>query len=90
MNKPVDLARDSNKMPCTDNHELSQMFRGMIARNTQARVCGACIVRCGLHKNEPYCKDTEKSTIAAFAKGQQTAIRFCHFKSNTCTDYSLP
>ena len=68
MNDSVDLARDSNKKPLEYDQDLSQMLRDLIAKGVQLRVCGTCMARCGIHKNEPYFAGAEKSTMAALAE----------------------
>ena len=68
MNDSVDLARDSNKKPLEYDQDLSQMLRDLIAKGVQVRVCGTCMARCGIHKNEPYFAGAEKSTMAALAE----------------------
>lgn len=68
MNDSVDLARDSNKKPLEYDLDLSQMLRDLIAKGIQVRVCGTCMARCGIHKNEPYFAGAEKSTMAALAE----------------------
>ncbi|HBO35651.1 MAG TPA: sulfur reduction protein DsrE [Sphaerochaeta sp.] len=68
MNDSVDLARDSNKKPIEYDQDLSQMLRNLIAKGVQVKVCGTCMARCGIHKQEPYFEGTEKSTMAALAQ----------------------
>ncbi len=31
------------------------------------KVCGTCMARCGIHKNQPYFEGAEKSTMAQLA-----------------------
>jgi len=32
------------------------------------KVCGTCMARCGIYKNQPYFEGAEKSTISALAE----------------------
>ena len=68
MNDSVDLARDSNKKPIGYDQDLSQMLRDLIAKGVPVKVCGTCLDRCGIHKQEPYFEGAEKSTMAALAQ----------------------
>ncbi len=68
MNDSVDLARNSNKKPIEYDQNLSQMLRDLIANGAKVKVCGTCMARCGIHKNEPYFEGAERSTMADLAE----------------------
>ena len=68
MNDAVDLARDACKPPEGYDQDLSQMLRGLIADGVPVRVCGTCMARCGIYRNEPYFEGAEKSTMPALAE----------------------
>lgn len=68
LNDSVDLARDSNKKPIEYDQDLSQMLRDLIAKGVNVKVCGTCMARCGIHKQEPYFEGAEKSTMATLAQ----------------------
>ncbi len=68
MNDAVDLARESCKPPAAYDQDLVQMLKDLIARGVQVQVCGTCMARCGLHRNEPYYPGAEKSTMQALAE----------------------
>lgn len=63
MNDSVDLARDKCHPP-EGYEDLSAMLKELIARNVQVEVCGSCMARCGLYKNEPYFNGANSSTMS--------------------------
>jgi len=68
MNDAVDLARDACKAPEGYDQDLTTMLKDLIARGADIRVCGTCMARCGIHKNQPYFDGAEKSTMPALAE----------------------
>ena len=68
MNDSVDLARDVCKPPANYDQDLSQMLKDLIAKNVAVKVCGTCMARCGIHKNNPYFEGAEKSTMGELAE----------------------
>ncbi len=68
MNDSVDLARNQCKPPQSYEYDLSQMLKELISKKVVVKVCGTCMARCGIFKNEPYFEGTEKSTMAALAE----------------------
>jgi len=67
MNDAVDLARDACKKPEDYDHDLSEMLRELIAKEVIVEVCGTCMSRCGIHKNQPYFEGANKSTMNVLA-----------------------
>ena len=67
MNDAVDLARELCSPPEGYDQDLSQMLKALIARGVAVKVCGTCMARCGLYKNEPYFAGAEKSTMQELA-----------------------
>lgn len=67
MNDSVDLARESCKPPAGYDQDLVARLKALIARGVAVKVCGTCMARCGLHKNEPYYAGANKSTMAELA-----------------------
>ena len=63
MNDSVDMARDVCKPPTEYDQDLSQMLKELISKNIEVKVCGTCMTRCGIHKNQPYFEGAEKSTM---------------------------
>jgi uncharacterized protein involved in oxidation of intracellular sulfur len=68
MNDAVDMARDICKPPEGCDQDLSQMLKELITKGVEVKVCGTCMARCGLYKNEPYFDGAEKSTMPALAE----------------------
>ncbi|MFZ1728704.1 MAG: DsrE family protein [Bacteroidota bacterium] len=67
MNDAVDMARDACTMPDGYDQDLSAMLKNLIAKGVAVLVCGTCMARCGIYKNEPYFEGAEKSTMSALA-----------------------
>ena len=68
MNDAVDLARESCTAPAGYDQDLVAMLKALIAKGVAVKVCGTCMARCGLHKNEPYYAGANKSTMAELAE----------------------
>lgn len=68
MNDSVDMARDACKKPLEYDQDLTQMLKELIEKQVPVKVCGTCMARCGIHKNEPYFAGAEKSTMADLAE----------------------
>lgn len=68
MNDAVDLARDACTPPEGYDQDLSAMLKTLITRDVPIKVCGTCMVRCGIHKNEPYFDSAESSTQSELAQ----------------------
>ena len=43
------------------------MLKDLIKQGVTVKVCGTCMARCGIHKNQPYFEGAEKSTMAQLA-----------------------
>lgn len=67
MNDAVDMARDICRPPEGYDQDLTQMLKELIAKGAEVKVCGTCMARCGIYKNEPYFEGAEKSTMQALA-----------------------
>ena len=68
MNDSVDLARESCKAPAGYDQDLVAMLKALIAKGVVVKVCGTCMARCGIHKNEPYYAGANKATMADLAE----------------------
>ncbi len=68
MNDSVDMAREVCKPPEGYDQDLSQMLKELIAKGISVKVCGTCIARCGIYKNQPYFDGAEKSTMPELAE----------------------
>lgn len=68
MNDSVDMARGVCKPPEQYDQDLSQMLKDLIAEGAAVKVCGTCMARCGIHKNQPYFEGANKATMAELAE----------------------
>ncbi|RMW99900.1 DsrE/DsrF/TusD sulfur relay family protein [Legionella jordanis] len=68
MNDAVDMARDESKPPEGYDQDLSRMLKSLISSQIQVKVCGTCMARCGIYKNQPYFEEAEKSTMTELAQ----------------------
>jgi uncharacterized protein involved in oxidation of intracellular sulfur len=68
MNDAVDMARDACMPPEGYDQDLTRMLKELVAEGVPVKVCGTCMARCGIHKNQPYFDGAEKSTMAALAE----------------------
>jgi len=68
MNDSVDMARDVCKPPVGYDQDLSKMLKDLINRNVEVKVCGTCMARCGIHKNQPYFEGAIKVTMPELAE----------------------
>ena len=67
MNDSVDMARDCCEPPEGYDQDLSQMLKDLIKRDVEVKVCGTCMARCGIHKNQPYFEGANKATMPELA-----------------------
>lgn len=67
MNDAVDMAREACRPPEGYDQDLSKMLKELIAQGASVKVCGTCMARCGIYKNQPYFDGAEKSTMQALA-----------------------
>ena len=68
MNDSVDMARDVCKPPQGYDQDLSQMLKDLIAKGVPVKVCGTCMARCGIYKNQPYFEGANKATMPELAE----------------------
>ena len=43
-------------------------LKELISRGVPVKVCGTCMARCGIHKNQPYFAGADKSTMPELAQ----------------------
>jgi len=68
MNDAVDMAREVCRPPEGYDQDLAQMLKELIARGVAVKVCGTCMARCGIYKNQPYFDGAMKSTMPELAE----------------------
>lgn len=54
MNDAVNLAGGACRPPESYDQDLSKMLKELIIRGVDVEVCGTCMARCGMYKNQPY------------------------------------
>lgn len=79
MNDSVDLARESCRPISGYDQDLVALVKELIAAHVPVKVCGTCMARCGLHKNEPYYAGAQKATMAELADWVATSDRVLTF-----------
>ena len=67
MNDSVDMARESCQPPAGYDQNLVSILKALIAQGVAVKVCGTCMARCGIYKNQPYFDGAEKTTMQALA-----------------------
>jgi uncharacterized protein involved in oxidation of intracellular sulfur len=68
MNDAVDMAREACKPPVGYDQDLSNMLKDLIAKEVEVQVCGTCMARCGIFKNQPYFEGAKASTMKVLAQ----------------------
>ncbi len=67
MNDAVDLARESCRPPAGYDQDLVTLLKELISSGAAVKVCGTCMARCGIHRNEPYYEGARESTMSELA-----------------------
>lgn len=52
MNDSIDLAKEGVTPP-EGYFNLTEMLQRLMGKGAPVKVCGTCLVRCGIHKNKP-------------------------------------
>lgn len=68
MNDAVDLARDMTKKPEMYDYDLVEIIKNLYNNGIGLSVCGTCVTRCGINKNQPYFNDEIKGTMSQLAE----------------------
>ncbi len=79
MSDSVDMARDACKPVPGYDQDLTQMLKDLIANGVTVKVCGTCMARCGIYKNQPYFEGAEKSTMKALSEWVVDSDRIVSF-----------
>lgn len=67
MNDSVDMAREGVEPP-TGYFNLTEMLAGLIAKGATVKICGTCLVRCGLHKQKSLIKGALEAKMPELAE----------------------
>lgn len=68
MNDAVDMARESCRPPTGYDQDLVAILKRIITSGAAVKVCGTCMARCGIHRNEPYFEGAHQATMAHLAE----------------------
>lgn len=79
MNDAVDMARDACKVPEGYDQDLGNILKDLIAKGLVVKVCGTCMARCGIHRNQPYFEGALHSTMAELAEWVITSDKVISF-----------
>jgi len=63
MSDSVDMARDVTSKPEHYEYDLVQMLKELYENGVPLKVCGTCMTRCGIYKNQPYFSDDIGGTM---------------------------
>lgn len=63
MNDAVDMAREACKPPPAYDQDLTQMLKELISDGAAVKVCGTCMARCGIYRNQPYFDGAAEATM---------------------------
>ena len=66
MNDSVDLARECIA-PQNYDFNLGEMLQALIDKGVPVKVCGTCMVRCGIGKNKPLLRGTVEAKMPELA-----------------------
>jgi len=67
MNDAVDLARSITKKPDFYEYDLVEILKDLYENGIGLSVCGTCVTRCGINKNQPYFNNEIKGTMSQLA-----------------------
>lgn len=78
MNDSIDLAKEGI-IPAPGNIDLTDMLKSLIKRDVPVKVCGSCLVRCGIHKEKPLIQgaiEAKMPELAEWVKECEKCISF--------------
>jgi len=67
MTDSVDLAREGVEPPA-GYFNLTEMLVGLAGKGVPVKVCGTCLVRCGVHKGKPLVKGAKEAKMSELAE----------------------
>jgi uncharacterized protein involved in oxidation of intracellular sulfur len=67
MNDSIDLAKEGVEPPA-GYFNLTEMLGGLIAKDVPVKVCGTCLVRCGIHKGKALIKGALEAKMPELAE----------------------
>ena len=78
MNDSVDLAREGIEPPA-GYFNLTEMLTGLIAKGVSVKVCGTCLVRCGIHKGKSLIHGAPEAKMPELAEWVQECDKVISF-----------
>jgi len=78
MNDSIDLAREGIEPPA-GYFNLTEMLAGLIARGVPVKICGSCLVRCGIHKGKSLIPGALESKMPELAERIEESDRVISF-----------
>lgn len=79
MSDAVDMAREIAKKPDFYDYDLVNMLKELFEDGVALGVCGTCLTRCGIYKNQPYFSDSINGTMDMLAKWSIEADKILTF-----------
>jgi uncharacterized protein involved in oxidation of intracellular sulfur len=67
MNDSIDLAKEGVTPP-EGYFNLAEMLQGLMGKGVLVKVCGTCLVCCGIHKNKPLIDGTVEAKMPELAE----------------------
>jgi uncharacterized protein involved in oxidation of intracellular sulfur len=67
MNDSIDLAKEGVTPP-EGYYNLTEMLQELIGKGVQVKVCGTCLVRCGIHKQKPLIEGAPEAKMPELAE----------------------
>jgi uncharacterized protein involved in oxidation of intracellular sulfur len=79
MNDSVDLARDETVKPDNYDYDLVAMLKDLYHEGLALKVCGTCMTRCGIYRNQPYFAEEIGGTMNDLAEWVLTSDKIMTF-----------
>lgn len=78
MNDSIDLAKEG-VVPPEGYYNLTEMLQALISKDVPVKVCGTCLVRCGIHKNKPLISGAIEAKMPELAQWVQECDKVLSF-----------
>ncbi|AFL69287.1 DsrE/DsrF/TusD sulfur relay family protein [Sulfurospirillum barnesii] len=79
MSDAVDMAREAARKPDVYDYDLVALLKELYESGVALGVCGTCLTRCGIYKNQPYFNDTIKGTMGMLTEWSIEADKVLSF-----------
>jgi uncharacterized protein involved in oxidation of intracellular sulfur len=78
MNDSVDLAREGIEPPA-GYFNLTEMLAALVAKGAPVKICGSCLIRCGIHKGKGLIPGVLESKMPELAEWIEDCDRVISF-----------